>query len=179
MAQALKAAILRPGHDWTSQSPAKFEPWMASLRQESTKTTNHQRNILTTPQRLADVQQFTKKNVCCLESVWLDLVMWCPAWQSRVRKERQKDEHWERGCKKIRVWSTLVIPETLTKRERQSLAVAEARGSQWAYSLKSLPTSYTQWKLLTLWFGVIYVKLDLVCGHYFSTAVMWLCCFRR
>lgn len=70
---------------------------MASLRQESTKTTDHQRNILTTPQLLADAQQFTKKKVCCLESDWLDVVK-CPAWQRRAEKERQKRKaNWERA----------------------------------------------------------------------------------
>lgn len=37
---------------------------MASLRQECTKkTTDHQRNILATPQCLADMQQFTNESL--------------------------------------------------------------------------------------------------------------------
>lgn len=57
--------------------------------------------------------------------------MWCPAWQRGAEKERHT----------VSVWATLVMPETPTKRERQSLPVAEARGSQQVYSLALRPTS--------------------------------------
>lgn len=45
-----------------------------------------------------------KKTVCCLESNWLEVVMWCPAWQRGAEKERHT----------VSVWATLVMPETPT-----------------------------------------------------------------
>lgn len=62
---------------------------MASLRQERTK--NHQRNILATPQLLADTQQFTEENLPFRNS--LDAAKGCPAWQNRGDgKDRKKAE---------------------------------------------------------------------------------------
>ena len=87
---------------------------------------------MTTPQRLADAQQFTKESLLFGEQLigCGDVVPWL----AEASKERKTE-------RTVRVWSTPAMPETLTERERQSLPVEEARGSQQVYSLTSRPTS--------------------------------------
>lgn len=65
----------------------------------------------------------------------------CMAERSQDRKTERKANSEGRSWQKIGVWSTPVMPETLTKKERQSLPDEVARGSQQAYSLTSRPTS--------------------------------------
>lgn len=87
---------------------------------------------------------------------------------SRGRQtERKKGKR--RG--KIRVWSTPVMPETLTKRGKaESPCCGGPRFTAGLLINQPMDQLNTQWRLPTLRFGVIYVKLDLVYGHCFSPA---------
>lgn len=85
-------------------------------------TTDHQRNILTTLQYLADEEQFTKRKFVVWK-VLLDVMMFCHAW---LKEARRKATRMEGMIRKIKVGQHQVCQRHCrTKRGVQSFPVDE------------------------------------------------------